>query len=317
MVKIVKNLYDILNESDDFKYVDPSTYNFGRQQANYDNIRAILDPLGLKLTKMEAGIRGGLQTFELWTPRYDDRSRQPLFRWYKYEGGSPGSGQNHVFFGGGKYKLTEFLSSPDIQNVLKRVVEKSSQGRTHEEFAFEQYFKVTGTYEIENGVVNVTGNCSAKPSLKKIAKIPVKFGAVTGAFKVRSKGLISLDGGPTEAQLYDCSYNELSNLIGLPKSIDILDVTANPLKSLDGLERVHRLLSISYNEELPILTVYSNMIKGVTVSWHGSFYSGGFSDVNRDISSFIWLSRDLSLKKKLWQIQQMLVDSGHVANARW
>ncbi len=81
----------------------------------------------------------------------------------------------------------------------------------------EQYFKIDGTYELKDGLYNVTGDVDL---IKKVEKLPVKFGSVTGGFYCHSNYLTSLEGAPKQVGgHFNCSYNNLTSLEGAPKQV--------------------------------------------------------------------------------------------------
>ena len=100
---------------------------------------------------------------------------------------------------------------------------------------FEDCFEIVGDYELKNGVYNVDGDvllCSSK----KVEKLPVKFGKVTGDFYCHINKLTSLEGCPTHigGSLY-CHYNNLISLKGCPKYVGgNFWCYENKLTSLEG-----------------------------------------------------------------------------------
>ena len=81
----------------------------------------------------------------------------------------------------------------------------------------EDYFTIWGTYELVDGLYNVTGNVIL---IKEVEKLPVKFGKVTGYFHCPDNNLTSLEGFPKSigGDLY-CYNNNFTSLEGFPKSI--------------------------------------------------------------------------------------------------
>jgi hypothetical protein len=59
----------------------------------------------------------------------------------------------------------------------------------------EHYFNIIGTYELKDGLYNVTSNIRL---IKKVNKLPVKFGSVTRNFYCHSNNLKSLEGCPKQ-----------------------------------------------------------------------------------------------------------------------
>ena len=57
----------------------------------------------------------------------------------------------------------------------------------------EEYFEISGTYELKNGLYNVKGSVKLN---KKVEKLPVKFGIVSGYFYCDNNKLKTLEGAP-------------------------------------------------------------------------------------------------------------------------
>jgi hypothetical protein len=90
----------------DFSFTQPGL----NQQSNYDKLQETLIPFGEQLTY-------------IWCCSYTvDRNRTTFvaksqnnnFFWYKYDGPSPGSGQNYLYVYGKKTKLYNWLNCNDI-----------------------------------------------------------------------------------------------------------------------------------------------------------------------------------------------------------
>ena len=102
---------------------------------------------------------------------------------------------------------------------------------------FEDYFEITGTYELKDGLYNVVGNVSL---LKKVKKLPCNFGKVTGSFDCSSNKLETLEGSPNwVGGYYDFSDNYIKSLYGCPNYIGSnFFIQSNlELKSLDHLPK--------------------------------------------------------------------------------
>ena len=81
----------------------------------------------------------------------------------------------------------------------------------------EEYFNITGTYELKNGLYNVKGDVEL---IKQVEKLPVKFGNVSGTFDCFDNELTSLEGSPKSVGgTFDCGNNYLTSLEGCPKSV--------------------------------------------------------------------------------------------------
>ena len=97
----------------------------------------------------------------------------------------------------------------------------------------EQYFKIDGTYELKDGLYNVKGDVDL---IKKVEKLPVKFGMVTGTFNCSYNMLTSLKGCPKQVGgTFYCYHNNLTNLKGAPTQIGgNFSCSKNNLTSLKG-----------------------------------------------------------------------------------
>ena len=93
----------------------------------------------------------------------------------------------------------------------------------------EDYFEIDGTYEIVDGLYNVSGNVLL---IKEVEKLPVKFGIVTGNFDCSYNRLISIEGSPYYVGFcFNCINNfNLKSLKGLPTHIGKLLLCNNNLK---------------------------------------------------------------------------------------
>jgi hypothetical protein len=101
---------------------DPETHNFHKQTDNYQRIKAILAQFDLKLARVVGSTYEGSPAYNSWSDHHVRLTTfnattaelapngKPLFRWEKYEGGTAGGGQNHVYIAGEKMKLTAFLA---------------------------------------------------------------------------------------------------------------------------------------------------------------------------------------------------------------
>jgi len=70
----------------------------------------------------------------------------------------------------------------------------------------------------QDGTVDVDGN--VKLHSRRLTKLPLKFGRVTGYFDCYNNQLTSLEGGPKEVGgHFGCSYNQLTSLIGGPEVV--------------------------------------------------------------------------------------------------
>ena len=97
----------------------------------------------------------------------------------------------------------------------------------------EYYFDIYGTYELKDGLYNVSGDIEL---IKKVDKLPIKFGKVTGSFDCYGNNLKSLDGSPISVGYnFDCYGNNLTSLKGSPNSVGgNFYCSRNNLTSLKG-----------------------------------------------------------------------------------
>jgi len=89
-------------------------------------------------------------------------------------------------------------------------------------------------YTIVDGKVNVNGDVMLNS--KKLGKIPINFGYISGDFYCYNNQLTSLEGSPDSVGgNFDCSYNQLTSLEGSPDSIGgSFNCNSNQLTSLEG-----------------------------------------------------------------------------------
>jgi hypothetical protein len=141
---------------------------------------------------------------------------------------------------------------------------------------FKAQFKTDGKILVDDqGLVHVTGNVFIK--VKKLPKLPVKFGKITGHFFCDDCGLETLEGAPNwvGGDVW-CQYNNLHSLEHAPvhvgndflvyynKLTSLIHAPAyvagkfscyrNPLTSLQGVpEHGVSMLQFSYEYQMPLL----------------------------------------------------------------
>ena len=104
----------------------------------------------------------------------------------------------------------------------------------------EKVSKICKKYGIENwsidkdGLVDVDGDVNLEN--KRLAKLPLKFGIVSGAFWCYNNKLTTLEGAPYSVDdHFGCSRNDLTTLEGAPKSVSGgFWCTYNKLTTLEG-----------------------------------------------------------------------------------
>jgi hypothetical protein len=103
-------------------------------------------------------------------------------------------------------------------------------------FRLESICKKYGieNYTINKGLVDIDGDVDL--SNRRLNKLPVNFGIVTGTFDCSSNLLTSLEGSPREVGGYFyCRYNQLTTLEGSPKEVGgHFNCSKNQLRTLEG-----------------------------------------------------------------------------------
>ena len=94
-------------------------------------------------------------------------------------------------------------------------------------------------YQIKNYTINgdtVDVNGDVDLSKKRLTKLPLKFGIVTGDFYCSYNELTSLEGAPEKVGGYfSCYLNNLTSLEGAPKKVRVsFSCSFNKLTSLEG-----------------------------------------------------------------------------------
>ena len=86
----------------------------------------------------------------------------------------------------------------------------------------------------DNGLVDVEGDVDL--SKKKLKKIPIKFGMVSGYFICSENQLTTLEGSPNSVGGdFSCGYNKLTTLEGSPNSVGgSFYCGSNKLTTLEG-----------------------------------------------------------------------------------
>ena len=108
-------------------------------------------------------------------------------------------------------------------------------------------------YTIKDGLVNVDGYVDL--SFKKLTKLPLKFGEVSGDFNCSRNQLTSLEGAPSRVGgNFDCSQNQLTSLEGAPSRVEgNFSCSYNKLTSLEGAPEVVEKNFYCYNNKLTSL----------------------------------------------------------------
>ena len=116
----------------------------------------------------------------------------------------------------------------------------------------------------EDSTVEVDGNVDLYD--KRLTKLPLKFGKVSGNFSCLYNQLISLEGAPLSVGGYfNCISNQLKSLEGAPLSVGgNFYCDSNQLKSLSGISGRISGGIYCYNNQL-------RDVKGVKDGWLGEF----------------------------------------------
>ncbi len=122
---------------------------------------------------------------------------------------------------------------------------------------FEEYndiHSICEKYNISNYTINVDGSINVDGDVdltnKKLTKLPLKFGRVTGDFDCSRNYLTSLEGSPSYVYYFGCHQNNLTSLEGGPEIIgSSFNCNDNQLTSLKGSPKeVGGYFSCSYNQ---------------------------------------------------------------------
>ena len=100
--------------------------------------------------------------------------------------------------------------------------------------------KICKKYGIENWSINQDGLVDVDDDVdlerKRLTKLPLKFGIVSGNFFCSRNELTTVEGAPKSVDgSFSCSYNKLITLEGSPHSVDgFFDCSSNKLTTLEG-----------------------------------------------------------------------------------
>ena len=167
----------------------------------------------------------------------------------------------------------------------------------------ETYFRVHGTINIDNDIVNVDGFLTLT---RVTEKIPFQFGKVTGDFYIDYANLTTLVGCPkTVGGDFNCSDNELTSLVGGPKTVGgSYRCYDNPITSLDGLpDTVGKFFIINWNETIPLL-------KLVKFNYVDIFNKWSLTEIIQKHCG------QKPLRQAIIQCQRELIDAGFKGNAK-
>jgi hypothetical protein len=178
----------------------------------------------------------------------------------------------------------------------------------------EKYFVIEeGTPTINpNGSVDVAGHCQLKQD-KRVEKLPVKFGKVSGYFNCNNNKLTSLEGAPKSVGSgFYCANNQLTSLEGAPQSVDgNFYCHINQLTSLKGApQSVGGTFWCDWSPALPLLRTV--VARKVLVYKDGT----QFEEINDILNSSI-KDNPGSYRKAAFDAKRKLIDAGYEGNAKW
>jgi hypothetical protein len=198
----------------------------------------------------------------------------------------------------------------------------------------KEYFDTTGSPTINSdGTVDIGGDCQLKQN-KKVTKLPVKFGKVSGKFDCFNNQLTSLIGGPQSVGgTFDCAVNQLTSLIGAPQSVGgNFYCHDNHLTSLEGAPysvngtfscRNNQLTSLVgspqsvgdwfYCTWSPTLPLLRTVVAKEVAIWKGN---NPFKEINDILNSSI-KDNPGSYRKAALDAKRKLIDAGYKGNAKW
>ena len=106
--------------------------------------------------------------------------------------------------------------------------------------SFEDLHEICKNYRITNYTINEDGSIDIEGDVnlcgRKLTKLPLKFGRVSGGFYCYYNKLATLEGCPTQVGGgFDCSYNNLTTLEGCPTHVSGgFSCSNNKLSTLEG-----------------------------------------------------------------------------------
>jgi hypothetical protein len=198
----------------------------------------------------------------------------------------------------------------------------------------EEYFNITGIPTINSdGTVDIEGDCFLKLT-KKVNQLPVNFGEVSGNFNCSYNNLTSLIGAPQSVGGYFyCSYNQLTSLVGAPQSVGRhFNCADNQLTSLEGAPQSVGGCFDCYRNQLTSLVGSPQSVGGYFYcSWSPTLpllrtvvakevviWKGDtrFKEINDILNSSI-KDNPGSYRKAALDAKRKLIDAGFKGNAKW
>jgi len=169
----------------------------------------------------------------------------------------------------------------------------------------ETYFRVHGTINIDNDIVNINGFATLINIM--INELPFQFGKVDYDFYCDNANLTNLKGCPhTVGNNFNCSHNELTSLEGGPHTVGEQYYCFNNtnLISLTGLpDTVGGEFRIDWNKNLPMLQLVK--LNNVTI-----YNRASLTEIMGKYCG------QKPLRQAIIQCQRELIDAGFKENAR-
>lgn len=148
-----------------------------------------------------------------------------------------------------------------------------------------EHFRLSGTYTIHNGVVDVTGDVTF--SNNNLTQMPVNFGTVYGDFIIRNSGVTTLVGSPkivTQRFTADNCSN-LTTCLGAPEHVlGSFTIYKCPLENLQGFPTECSYAAVEYDEYLPVLRLLQ--VKG-NVDFYVSDYDTNKEQASEDVMNIL------------------------------
>jgi hypothetical protein len=166
-------------------------------------------------------------------------------------------------------------------------------------------FDFNRVHILEDGTVNINGDVHCKAGIK-IPKLPIKFGKVK-SFECMNVGLTSLENCPNFVlEDFKARRNQITSMQGCPDVNGDLDLSDNPITNMDGICMTAKSISITYNENLPVLRLL----------FFDKVYMTGNIPIARIIDKHRKTMEKLSKKAVILNCQKELIENGFINNAK-
>jgi hypothetical protein len=162
--------------------------------------------------------------------------------------------------------------------------------------AFEQWFRITGTWWVEdahmnNPIIHVQGDVKLKWSVTLIpdVRMPYTFGEVSGDFDCHSQNIKDLTGSPTKVGgNYYASWNPITSLKGGPKWVggNYSVPECGPLTDMrDMADHVGGEFQVAWHPKLQLLKPFMNSSRVILT--RASFTSWEQMDVMKQVQDIL------------------------------